>query len=216
MVGYPIYTVPHPRAEAVLDQVLIMENFDHFMAVRRERLAAFRAWLQQHFGVAAPLDGHGLKAVNAWVQRYGGGLVPDVDAMENAYANYRSAWNGPFSGCNVMLDLAIFVGEYLISQRPRLRWICSLDCLKFFKREEISNFGRPRVGGFPLELWTVDVFQMGMGCLIDANIRLRGRGERLLLRRHIMIESLTKRCRQAVNAADEPEDGAPIRPWGIK
>jgi hypothetical protein len=182
------------------------ENFDHFMVARLGRLAAFRAWLQQHFGVVAPLDAPGLFAVDAWKQRYGGGLVPDEVAMRNALNDCQPAWEGHFAGCNVMIDLAIFIGEYLITQRPRLRWICSLDCLKYHKRNEISNLGRPCIGGFPLDEWTVDVFQIWEGGLLGSKKRSESRRARLRFRQHLMIEI----CRQALKVADAPDDGTPF------
>jgi len=81
MVGYPQYTVPHPQSEETLEPALARENFDYFISVRLERLAAFRAWLQHHFAVVASLDELGLQAVDAWVERNGGGLVPDIVAI---------------------------------------------------------------------------------------------------------------------------------------
>jgi hypothetical protein len=133
-------------------------------------------------------------------------LVPDERAMEHAFVDYRPVWEGPFAGCNVMVDLAIFIGEYLIAQRPRLRWICSLDCLKYHKRKEISNLGRPCIGGFPLDQWTIDVFQMGDAGLRSAKKRSGSRRARLLFRQHLMIEV----CRQALEVADAPDDGTPF------
>ncbi len=204
MVGYPIYTVPHPQAEAALDQVRIMQNFDYFMGVRLERLAAFRIWLHQHFNVAAPLDEPGLHAVNAWVERYGGGLVADIGAMRSAFFNNSPAWEGPFAGCNVMLDLAIFFGEYLIAQRPRLKWICPLDCPKGLEPEDVPDFGRPHIGGF-VHPWRVNVCQMGRGDMLTARKRSEIGHDLMSTQRNVVI----KKCEQVLKMADAPDDGKP-------
>ena len=143
LAGYPRYTVPHPQSEATLDAALAVENFDHFMSVRVERLVAFREWLARHFGVAAALDEPGLHVVNAWVELHGGGMVADYIATLKAFAHYQPPWEGPLAGCNVMVDVAIFIGEYLIAQRPRLRWICALDCPKGLVPTDIPATFRP-------------------------------------------------------------------------
>jgi hypothetical protein len=198
--------VPHPQAEWTLAPALARENFDNFIAVRLQRLAAFQAWLKQHFGVVATLDEPGLRAVIAWVKRYGGGLVPDEDATNKAFHFYRPAWEDSFACCTVMVDLAIFIGEYLIAQRPHLRWICSLDMLKYHKRREISNLGRPAIGGFPHAPWSSDVSQMGSGNLLEAKSRSQDSHARLLLD----PENTIKVCQQVLRMADWLDDGEPF------
>ena len=34
--------------------------------------------------------------------------------------NYQPRWEGAYAGYDVMMDLGIFLGEYLIAKRPRL------------------------------------------------------------------------------------------------
>jgi hypothetical protein len=204
LAGYPRYTVPHPQSEATLDAAQAMENFDHFMAVRLERLTAFRAWLARHFGVAATLDEPGLRAVEAWAERYGGGLVEDFAATIKAFAYYQPAWGRSLAGCNVMVDLAIFIGEYMIVQRPFLHWFCSFLCPDGFVPQSIPEYGRPHIGGFPRP-WQMNVFQMGSGTILAGRTRSELGHNRMTVRKDALVDW----CRQNVRFSDAPNDDTP-------
>src|SRR5258708_37602086 len=71
--GYPLYDVPHKRAEGKMSEAEAQQNFDYFMHVRLSRLAHFTDWLRNNFAVNAALDGEGLRAVGRWADDYGGG-----------------------------------------------------------------------------------------------------------------------------------------------
>jgi hypothetical protein len=205
LAGYPRYTVPHPQSEATLDVALAMKNFDHFMTVRLDRLAAFREWLSRHFGVAAALDEPGLRAIDAWAKRYGGGLVVDHMETVEAFAYYKPAWEGALACCNIMVDLGIFFGEFLIAQRPRLRWICYLDCPEGNVPEDIPGFGRPQIGGF-VHPWAIDAFQSGEHLLLTARNRSEIWYDPIL----VSEPGLTRECQQIYKMADAPDDGKPF------
>jgi len=204
LAGYPRYSVPHPQPEATLDAALAMENFDHFMAVRLERLTAFRAWLARHFGVAATLDEPSLRAVQDWTYRYSGGLVEDFVAAVKAFAYYQPAWEGSLAGCNVMVDLAIFIGEYMIAQRPFLHWLCSFQCPAGFVPESIPDYGRPHIGGFPRP-GEMNVFQAGSGAILAGRKRSEVGHNPLVVGKDVLID----RCRQLIRFSDVPNDGTP-------
>jgi hypothetical protein len=122
--GYPVYDVPHKGAEGKMGEARAQENFDYFMRARMRRLTYFTGWLKSNFAVTAALDGEGLRAVSHWADDYGGGLIgiEDFPTRMKIFGAYQPRWEGAFAGYNVMIDIAIFQGEYLIVKRPRLRW----------------------------------------------------------------------------------------------
>jgi hypothetical protein len=131
--------------------------------------------------------------------------------MRNASGYYQPAWEGALAGCNVMVDLAIFIGEYLIAQRPRLRWICPLDCPKGLVLEDVPDFGRPHIGGY-VHPWRTNLFQMGMGDLLTARMRSEIGHNLMTTQRNVVIEN----CEQCLKMADAPDDGKPFILLGIK
>src|SRR5580704_1000655 len=122
IANYPLYDVPNKQEERTLDEPRVQENFDYFVRVRLDRLAFFQKWLRERFGVNATLDGNGLLALNAWVNAYGGGLIGDEPGVMTIFETYQPAWVGEYAGYNVMVDVGIFIGEYLIAKRPQLCW----------------------------------------------------------------------------------------------
>jgi hypothetical protein len=167
--GYPLYDVPHARAERAMTEAEAQENFDYFMSVRLRRLASFVDWMSQHFAVELTLDGDGLRALSAWADEYGGGLVPGAahDALDT-WATYAPIWSGAYAGFNVMIDVGIFQGEYLIAKRPRLGW-------EIYRGHEIEpatfdsiHFMKPCLGGFP-RYWRGFPLRAGAGALINAH-----------------------------------------------
>lgn len=150
---YPLYDVPNKQEERTLDEAYVQENFAYFMRVRHQRLVFFQNWLHRWFGVRAPLNGDGLLGLNEWVNAYGSGLIRDERKAAIVFATYHPAWAGEYAGCNVIVDIAIFIGEYLMSERPRLEW----DVFR----------GRPHVGGYP-PFWGRDVFCLAYGGVADA------------------------------------------------
>lgn len=147
--GYPLYDVPHKKSEQKLSEGEARENFDYFMCVRLERLAFFRNWLRTNFGVVATLDGDGIRAVSRWVDDYGGGLIGDETYTMAIFADYQPRWEGVYAGYNVMIDIGIYIGEYLISKRPRLYW----DIYRGHVEEPATfrsvGYMRPHLGGMP-------------------------------------------------------------------
>jgi hypothetical protein len=120
--NYPLYDVPHKQAERTLDEMRVQDNFAYFMRVRLDRLAFFRNWLRTNFRIDAALDGDGLRKVSQWVDEYGGGLIADEPNCQTIFASYQPRWEREHAGYNVIIDLGIFLGEYLITKRPRLFW----------------------------------------------------------------------------------------------
>jgi hypothetical protein len=164
---YPLYDAPNKQQEETLDESRVQENFAYFMEVRLDRLSFFQNWLWERFGVTASLDGDGVLALNAWINAYGGGLIGDEPDVMTIFATYEPAWVEEYAGYNVMIDIGIFVGEYLIAKRPQLHW----EIYRGHPEEDGElmgpNLKRPQLGGFPRG-WKGDMFGLGYGSLADA------------------------------------------------
>lgn len=68
--------------------------------------------------------------------------------MAMTFASYQPPWTREYVGYNVVVDIAIFVGEYLIAKRPQLHW----EIYRGYPSEEGKltgiNLNRPRLGAF--------------------------------------------------------------------
>jgi hypothetical protein len=186
--GYPLYDVPHKRAERTMTNAEAQENFNYFMNVRRSRLAHFINWMSEHFAVKPTVDGDGLMAVSDWADEYGGGLIPaDSNAALSTWATYEPIWNDANAGFNVMIDIGIFHGEYLITKRPQLRW-------EIYRGREIEpatfesiQFMKPCLGGFP-RFWTGFSLMAGAGALMNAR-GLATVGDRMSRSRTLILDA---------------------------
>jgi hypothetical protein len=177
--GYPLYDVPHKQAEAALPESQAQENFDYFMKVRLDRLAFFQKWLLDNFEVKASLDGDGVRAVSQWVDDYGGGLIGDDRYPWRIFDTYQPSWKGEHAGYNVMIDIGIFLGEYLISKRPRLHWEIYRGHVVEPETFGSPGYMRPHLGGMPRG-WGCDVLRDGgygaiVGSREESQIQLSGR-----------------------------------------
>ncbi len=90
----------------------IDENFSYFMTARLQRLSFFQNWLSDWYGVKAPLNGDGVLAIEKWADRYAGGLITNVEESSKVFTIYQPNWMGENRGYNVLVDIAIFVGEF--------------------------------------------------------------------------------------------------------
>ena len=158
-MGYTLYDTPHKRVEHALSQRQKQDNFDYFIRVRLSRLKFFQAWLHDNFKINASLDGSGIVALDAWIGSYGGGLIGDEPHTMRIFETYHPLWVGEYAGYNVMVDIAIFLGEYLILRRPRLHWEMLQRLLDSEGDMGDSELGLPIIGGFhELLQWKADVF----------------------------------------------------------
>ena len=164
---YPLYDVPNKREERTLAEARVQANFDYFMQVRLDRLAFFRNWLREWFGVKATLNGDGLLALNAWINAYGGGLIGDQPNTMTIFETYEPAWVGEYAGYNVMIDIGIFIGEYLIAKRPQLHWEIYRGHRDEYSQLEGPNLKRPQLEGLPRG-WGCDVLGLGYGVIADS------------------------------------------------
>jgi hypothetical protein len=205
LAGYPLYDVPNKQAEATLDEARVQENFDYFMKVRLDRLGFFRKWLADWFGRTASLNGDGVLALNAWVNAYGGGLIGDQFDCATKFESYQPAWVGEYVGYNVMVDIGIFLGEYLIAKRPKLHWEIYRGHLDEDGEFSGPNLKRPHLGGFPRG-WKNDMFGQGYGVVATARAMSHIGHEPLVGDPDNMI----KHCKSSLYLANVPDDGEPF------
>jgi hypothetical protein len=154
LVGYPLYDPPHKVEERRLPPDKAEENFDYFMNVRNQRLAAFREWVESKFGVRLALDRNGAAALCDWSGLYGDLLFETHDDLDS-YSYYTKPWVGDCIGSNVVFDMATFMGEALIDQCPKLFWDAAPFVLPYdaklvlmLKKDKGSGFQRPTITGF--------------------------------------------------------------------
>ena len=207
MAGYPLYEPPNKAAEGSLPFRKIEENFSYFMNVRLERLAFFRRWLSDRFGVKAALNGEGILALDKWADRYSGGLVLDGCDESEVFTTYRPDWTDERRGYNVLVDVAIFLGEYLISKRPQLDWTLLRDvngtCVDEKEEPIGSTLGRPDLGGC--------VFYHPAGLFQGVYFKAHGSRYRLGNRRRTRaVVSFAWTCRESLHAADHRDPRAPF------
>src|SRR4051812_32360629 len=156
MKDYPLYDPPHKLEERLLSKAQAAENFDYFMRVRMHRMAYFRDWLRRYFRVRLTPDTKGVKALNRWGNKYAGLLLeakPNGNPTDT-YFTYKPSWTGENAGCNVLFDMGITLGEFVIANCPRTRW--DFDPIsavlprtaKMLKRESGMSFQRPALTGY--------------------------------------------------------------------
>lgn len=166
--GYPIYGIPNRTPERESPDGRAEENFDYFMKVRLERLSYFQSWLRSNFSVDASLSPPGVHNVDRWVNQFGGGLIGDEENARIVFDSYQPYWEGPFAGYNVMIDLGIFMGEYIILKRPRVHWTMNRGEPNKSASAQPIGYKRPCLAGFP-NGWTDNILQSGYGCVADSN-----------------------------------------------
>jgi hypothetical protein len=158
--NYPVYDPPHKVEERLLPKEQALENFDYFMRVRQERVAYFQKWLRRYFCTRIRADDKGVRALNRWARRYAGLLYPGGWNQVRSYYSYDPPWTGAGAGCNVVFDIGIALGEFIIANCPKLHW--DMDPIsammpkiaKARKANFGSGFWRPQLTGFKNPNWS--------------------------------------------------------------
>lgn len=160
-------------------------------------------------GVVGTLDGDGLRAVSRWCDGYGGGLVeinlrnPQLIYVSAVYTTYQPLWEGSLAGYNVIIDLGIFLGEYLITKRPRLYW-------EIYRGHQVepdtfgsSGFMKPCLGGMP-RLWKPD--PLGVGARLVGSARQLS----ILGSRGVDADKLVKAAKSTLYLSKLPDGNDPL------
>ncbi|QGM97487.1 hypothetical protein [Methylocystis parvus] len=117
---YPEYAPPF-RGKAKLKRAQAEANFEFFMSQRSKRLECLGRFLLG-FAVSLELTPEGLPLLDAWLLRYGGYLIPPGGDAIDALERYDPPWTSAFAGMNIVHDVSVFAGEYIIRHNPNARW----------------------------------------------------------------------------------------------
>jgi hypothetical protein len=122
MCGYPSYRPPFAKEAGQLTIEEGEQNFAYFLAHKYDRLGSLKQLLAT-FGVSLSFDDAGIREVGAWFHRFGGHLIhPDRYQSAIAYRSFVLEWTGAHRGLNVIWDLGIFAGEFIIRLNPACEW----------------------------------------------------------------------------------------------
>jgi hypothetical protein len=126
MYTYPVYAPPHHDAENVLAKHEIKANYDYFLAEKTRRVHCLTEYFAS-FSIALRFERNSIEALDSWIYRYGGHLLPRKrqprqGSVVSAMLDYQPAWTGVFRGLNIINDIGIFVGDYIVSKDPGVHW----------------------------------------------------------------------------------------------
>jgi hypothetical protein len=99
------------------------ENFDYFMRVRLERLEILRGWMHGNFGFGLTFEPESACRLNSWMRSYGAFLIDKRAESYGVFVSYQPPWVDQYASYNVMFDIGIYLGEYVIFKRPNVHWI---------------------------------------------------------------------------------------------
>jgi hypothetical protein len=117
---YPVYSPPFHSSEEVLSKREIEANYDYFLEQKSFRLRSLTEFLAS-FSVELVLSETALPSLDDWIFRYGGHLLPDGGEVTTAVNDYEPVWTSHFRGLNVIHDVSIFAGDYIVSKNPNVR-----------------------------------------------------------------------------------------------
>jgi hypothetical protein len=63
-----------------------------------------------------------LVALDGWFYRYGGHLVPSSGNSIDSMQNYEPVWAAENQGINIVHDISVFAGDYIISKNHNVQW----------------------------------------------------------------------------------------------
>jgi hypothetical protein len=150
---YPVYSPPfsygrgwsYGKGWKIPSREQIKKNYEYFLqhkAVRLKHLADYLA----PFSVELRLEADALPALGRWLYRYGGHLHPGGAEVISALSHYDPAWVGEYRGLNVINDIAIFAGDYIVSNNKNTRWDAWYGDGKKYSYE-MGGVGQPCVFG---------------------------------------------------------------------
>jgi hypothetical protein len=142
---YPVYSPPFHDSEAVLAKREIRANYDYFLEQKARRLEYLTNYLRS-FSVHLSLSPQALSALDGWYYRYGGHLVPIGGEAIGAMQDHEPAWDGDYRGINIVHDISIFAGDYIVSRSHNVRWDVNFGDGTRRDYEELG-FGQPCLVG---------------------------------------------------------------------
>jgi len=118
---YPIYSPPFCDAEAVLSRTEIEANYSYFLEQKCLRLECLARYLAL-FAIELSVEAAILPLLDCWLSRFGGHLIPNKDDVYGALFDHVPAWSGTFHGFNIINDIGILAGDYIVSRNADARW----------------------------------------------------------------------------------------------
>ncbi|MEQ1673041.1 MAG: hypothetical protein ABL893_19495 [Hyphomicrobium sp.] len=162
VANYPIYAPPHKLDYKSITALQSRENYSYFDDQRAIRLAHFSQWID-NFGISATIDNAGIQSISGWIHRYAGHLLTaDIYSSRHLYSSFTPVWSGSHRGLNVIWDLGIYAGDWIVQQNPACSWALNTGDEDPVSRN-MTGFRRPciliqkRPGVFPVFNFLFDV-----------------------------------------------------------
>src|SRR6201995_2396114 len=119
---YPVYAPPFRYEQnKIPSREQIEQNYQYFLQHKADRLKYLAGYLAS-FSVPLTLEPATLPLIGRWLYRYGGHLDPGGGDVVFVLGHYNPPWTGEYHGLNVMNDLSIFAGDYIVSRNKETRW----------------------------------------------------------------------------------------------
>jgi hypothetical protein len=98
-------------------------NFEYFMAEKSHRVRILQTFFATNLGIELLFTGQSIYDLGTWLFGNGRYLLP-VDSRESmgAILYFEPDWVGHYRGMNVINDIGIFIGEYVITYNNNVRW----------------------------------------------------------------------------------------------
>ena len=116
LIGHPIFRLPHDVCASQPNESQLAENFAYFQSQAVSRPHHLDFLLSQF-----EADAFDEASLDDWVATFGQMLVPSV-AQVNALQNGNIYWTGELAGLNVVLAIAITLGDQAIRRGTGWRW----------------------------------------------------------------------------------------------
>jgi hypothetical protein len=150
---YPVYSPPfsygrgwnYEKGWKSPTREQIKENYNYFLRHKADRLRYLADYLAL-FSVELRLEADALPALGRWLYRYGGHLAPEAADVISALCHYEPSWIGEYRSLNVINDIAIFAGDYIVSKNRNTRWDAWYGDGKKYSYE-MMGFGQPCIFG---------------------------------------------------------------------
>lgn len=125
LLDYPVYEPPFREPQPYFSREQAESNYEYFLEVKEKRVAYLTDYLAAR-KVSLSKTTQGLTALDNWLYRFGFHLVPTRSdhRAKTVYALsvYEPKWNKVYHGLNIVNDIAIFVGDCIISKNSNAKW----------------------------------------------------------------------------------------------
>jgi hypothetical protein len=120
--NYSTYSPPHSGDPRNLTLEQGKTNYEYFLRKKSQRFDNLRA-LFIPFNASLTLDDGGLRTIDAWVHRFCGHLI-DQDRLASSisFRTWNPPWASQHAGLNVLWDLGIYAGEFVIHLNSNCSW----------------------------------------------------------------------------------------------